>query len=152
MSKISDASKKMKKAEYLFEDISEKCLKLVKHVSKNKYTESSEIVKKLAETCDIDEEQSLSIVMNTVNLLTQDSLDFLNQKDAFDIFNPDENLDECQFIAEIWNGDAYETTECDALDDFRRDIDDQFLTLKDSNKLLDKCQKEYIELCKKERN
>jgi hypothetical protein len=149
MSKISDASKKMKKAEFLFEDISEKCLKLVKHVSKNKYTEDSDIVKKLANTCDIDEEQSLSIVMNTVNLLTQDSLDFLNQKDAFDIFNPDENLDECQFIAEIWNGDAYETTECDALDDFRRDIDDQYVTLKDSNKLLDKCQKEYIELCKK---
>jgi hypothetical protein len=149
MSKISDASKKMKKAEFLFEDISEKCLKLVKHVSKNKYTEDSDIVKKLANTCEIDEEQSLSIVMNTVNLLTQDSLDFLNQKDAFDIFNPDQNLDECQFIAEIWNGDAYETTECDALDDFRRDIDDQYATLKDSNKLLDKCQKEYIELCKK---
>lgn len=149
MSKISDTSKKIRKVETLFEDISDKCMKIINYVRKNKYTESSKIVTELADTCDIDIEQSLSVVMSTVNLLVQDAVDFMDQKDYFDILNTETDFENCQFIAEIWNGDAYNTTECEALDDFRRDIEDQYSILRDSDKLLKKCQSEYIALCKR---
>jgi hypothetical protein len=149
MSRINNTSKKLKKVEYLFEDITEKCLKLIRYVGDTKYTESSKIVQRLAETCEIDDEQALSIVLNTCKLLAQDSIDFLDQKDNFDILTIETDFENCQFIAEIWNGDAYDTTECEALDEFRKDIENQFSTLKDTEKLIIKCQTEYISLVKR---
>lgn len=146
MSKINEAKNKIKRVEHLFDEISDKCLNLIKYVKDNKYTEKSKIVQTLCETCEIDDDQALSIVLTTCNLLAQDAIDFLEQKDNFNILTIDQDFEDCQFIAEIWSGDAYGVTEIEGLDAFRRDIEDQYLTLTNPENLLRKCQTEYLKL------
>lgn len=149
MSKINEAKNKIKRVEHIFDEISDKCLNLIKYVKDNRYTEKSKIVQELSSSCEIDDDQALSIVLSTCNLLAQDAIQFLEQKDNFNILTIEKNLEDCQFIAEIWSGDAYDDSEIDGLNAFRRDIEDQYLTLTTYDKLLTKCQAEYLKLAKK---
>ena len=148
MSRIEKQSNKILSTQKIFSSLEKSCTALFKKASKLNLDPSSEIVSSLAKTLDVDISNAREYAMGTVEILIEDANKFMKQKDLFDPTDL-QSLRPSQFIWEIWRGDAYGTSEIEAMEEFLAEINDAVDTVSDSERFIKRCQTEYINMLKK---